>query len=95
VRTGARRHFIGRLRFDRVNEIGELDRVLNKEHRHVITDEIEIAFIGIKLGGETAHVAHGIGRAARTLHSRKTHIDGVSFAGSCRKSARVRSACDS
>lgn len=55
------RHFVVRLGFDRVDEVGELDRVLNEEYRHVVADEIEIAFFGVELDGEAAHVANGIG----------------------------------
>ena len=75
VRGAAGRHFIGRFRFDRVDEVRKLDGVLNEEDRHVVAHQVVIAFLRVELDGETAHVAHGIGRAARPLHRRKTHID--------------------
>ncbi len=64
---------IVRLGFDRMHEVGKLDRILNEEHRHVIADQVEDALVGVELGGETAHVTHGIGRAARALHGGKAH----------------------
>ena len=39
------RKFAIRLGFGRVNEIGELDRVLDEEDRDVVADEIEVAFL--------------------------------------------------
>ena len=48
------------LGFHRVHEVGKLDRVLNEEHRHVVADQVEVAFVGEELHRETAYVAHGI-----------------------------------
>jgi hypothetical protein len=39
---------------------GKLDRVLNEKHRHVVTDQIEVAFVGEELHGETTYVTHGV-----------------------------------
>ena len=64
-------YFIMRLGFYRVNEVRELDRVLNEEHRHVVADQIEVAFIGVKLHRKSAHVTHGIARATRPLDGGK------------------------
>ena len=67
VRRSGLRDFVVRLRFHRVDEIGKLDRILNEEDRDVIADEIEDAFVGVKLDREAAHVARQISasRASR------------------------------
>src|ERR1700724_1830733 len=49
--------------FGSVNEIGELDRVLDKKHWHVIADDVPIAFLRIQLYRKSAHIAGEIGRA--------------------------------
>ena len=53
--------------FDGMNQVGKLDRILNKEDRDIIADEIEIAFLGIEFDGKTADIARQIDgtRAAR------------------------------
>ena len=73
MRRSRLRNFVVRFGFDGVDEVGKFYRVLNKKDRNVVADEIEIAFVGVKLDGETAHVARQIGRAARTGDGRKTH----------------------
>ena len=60
------RNFVVRFGFDGVNEVGKFHRVLNKKDRNIVSDQIIIAFVGVKFDGETAHVARQIGRAART-----------------------------
>ncbi len=60
VRRATGRDFIVRLGFHCVDEVGKLDRVLNEEDRHVVADQIEVAFVGEKFHGKTAYVAHGI-----------------------------------
>jgi hypothetical protein len=57
----------------RVHEVGKLDRVLDEEDRHVVADQIPVAFVGVELGGEAAHVANGIVGAARSLDGGKAH----------------------
>ncbi|MNF81594.1 hypothetical protein D3C84_638730 [compost metagenome] len=52
--------FVVRFWFDRVDEVRKLDGVLNEKHRHVIAHQVEVAFIGEKLHGETSYIAHGI-----------------------------------
>ena len=34
--------------FDRVDQIRKLDRVLNKEHGHVVADEVEVSFLACR-----------------------------------------------
>ena len=55
----------------RVDEVGELQPVLDEEHRDVVADEIEVALVRIELRREAAHVARGVGRAARTGDGRE------------------------
>jgi hypothetical protein len=46
-----------------LDEIGELVRVAHEEHRRIVADQIPVAFLGVELDGEAAHVAFGIGCA--------------------------------
>ena len=61
-----------------VDQVGELDRVLDEEHRDVVADEVPVAFLGVELDREAAHVAREIrpspccrrpSRSARTPRS--------------------------
>ena len=74
VRGRAGRHLVRRLGLHRMHEVGKLDRILDEEHRHVVADEVVVALFGIELHREAPHVAHGIGRPARPLHRRETHV---------------------
>jgi len=62
-----------RPRFAGVDQVGELDRVLDEEDRHVVADQVEVAGPRVELGGETAHVPHGVGRSARAQHRGEAH----------------------
>lgn len=73
VGRAAGRNFIVRLGFHRVDKVGELDRVLDEEHWHVVADQIEVALVSEELHRETAHVAHGVTGTAWPLHRGKTH----------------------
>lgn len=73
VRRAASRDFVVRFRFYRVHEVGKLDRVLNKEDRHVVAHQVEVAFAGVELDRKTTHIAHGIARATWPLNRRETH----------------------
>ena len=44
----------------RVDQIGKLHRVLNKEDGNVVADDVEVSFVGVKLDCESAHVARQI-----------------------------------
>jgi hypothetical protein len=52
----------------RVDEVGKLDRVVQEEHRRVVTDEVVVALSGVELDGEAARIASRIRRAARAGH---------------------------
>ena len=75
VRAGRLWHLVVRLGLDGVHQVGELDRILDEEHRNVVADQVVVAFPGVELDGKTAHVAHCIGRTARAGHIRKAHED--------------------
>ena len=55
------------------DEVLELHRVTNEEHRRVVPDHVIVAFAGIKLQRETTRVSPGVGTAAFTGNGRKTH----------------------
>ena len=50
----------------RVDQVGELDRVLDEEHRDVVADEIPVALARVELDREPAHVPCQVGRALVT-----------------------------
>ena len=60
-----------RLLLGGMNHVGKLDRVLNEEYRNVVADDVPVAFLGIELYGEAAHVARQIGRSLAAGHGRE------------------------
>src|SRR4029077_18350226 len=60
------------LRLGGVNDVWELDAVLNEEHGHVVSHEVEGALVGVELDGEPAGVADRVGRPSRAEHRRET-----------------------
>src|ERR1700749_3160583 len=69
-----------RLRLRGMDKVGELDGVLYEEDRNVVSYEIEIAFLCIKLHGEPAYVARQIARAFAAGDGREAHENGCSGA---------------
>ena len=59
------------MRLAGVDDVGELDAVLDEEHRDVVADQVEVAFVGVELDRETAGVAHRVSRPARAEHGRE------------------------
>ena len=49
-----------------MNKVGELDRFLYEENGEIIPDDITISFLGVKLGGEAAHVSNGVLKRQQT-----------------------------
>ena len=47
----------------RMDQIGELDGILDEEHRDVVADDVPVALLRVHLDGEAAHVARQIARA--------------------------------
>jgi hypothetical protein len=56
----------------RVNEVGELHGVTHEEDRRVVADEVVVAFFGVELEGEAAHVAVRVRVALFGGHLRET-----------------------
>ena len=73
MRRTACRNLVMRLRLYGMYKVRKLDRILNEEHRHIVADQVEVAFVGEKLHSKPADITHGIAGAARPLHGRKTH----------------------
>ncbi len=66
---------------DGVDEVGELDRVLDEEHRDVVADEIPVAFLRVELDGEAADVTGEVERSLVPGNRREAHEHRCSFAG--------------
>jgi hypothetical protein len=49
-----------------VDDVGELDAVLDEEHRDVVADQVEVALIGVELDRKASGVTHRVGRSPRT-----------------------------
>ncbi|MND99015.1 hypothetical protein D3C80_913910 [compost metagenome] len=69
-RTAGRYLVVG-LWLHRVDKIGELDGILDEKHRHVVADQVEIAFICIELDGKAPHISHRVARTAWALNRRE------------------------
>ncbi len=50
-----------RVRLERVDDVGELDRVADEEDGEVVADEVPVAVLGVELHREAARVAGGLG----------------------------------
>src|ERR1035437_2518294 len=64
-------HLVVRLRFYRMNKIWKFYSVLNKENRHIVPNQVVVAFFCIKFNCETPYIACHIGRSAGTCHCAK------------------------
>ena len=85
VRRARLRHREVRLRLGGMDEVGKLHRVLDEEHRDVVADQVPVAFVGVELHREAAHVARGVGRAALAEHGREAHEHRRLLAGLARR----------
>ena len=63
---------VGRL-LHGVDQIGELDGVLDEEHRDVVADEIPVALPRVELDGEPTHVAGQVERPLVAGHGGEAH----------------------
>ncbi len=75
VRGSRLRHPVVRLGLNGVNDVRELHRILDEEHRDVVADQIPVAFVGVELDREAAHVARRIGGAAFARDGGEAHED--------------------
>ena len=75
-----------------MDEIGKLDRVLDEEDGNVVADEIEIAFVGVELDREAAHVARQVAcpRAAGDGREPREDLRLLAFLGEERRLRQVR-----
>jgi len=64
-----------RIPFLGMNEIRELFRVFNKKYRGIVSHQIPVAVIGIKLDGKTARVSFSISASLLTSDGGETHKD--------------------
>ena len=71
ARSGRLREAAVRLRLGGVDQVGELDGVLDEEHRDVVADQVPVAFLGVHLDGEPADVAGQVGRPLAAGHGRE------------------------
>ena len=55
----------------RTNEVGELDGVLDEEHRGVVADEVVVSLFGVELHRKTARIAPGVRAALLTGDGRE------------------------
>ena len=63
VRRGRLREVAVGLGLHRMDEVGELDRVLDEEDRDVVADEVPVAFLGVELDREASDIARKVGGA--------------------------------
>eukprot|EP00166_Cyanidium_caldarium_P003367 ctg_325.g94 len=62
-----------RVRFESVNEVGELDGIADEEHRKVVAHQIPDALARVKLDGETAWVPQRLRRVAGVNDGGEAH----------------------
>src|SRR5450432_3643844 len=62
--TAVRLHFYG------MDQVGELDGVLDKEDRDVISDQVPVSFFRVKLDRKSAYVPRRVHRTCAACHSR-------------------------
>src|SRR5437762_12836311 len=63
-----------RLLFGGVDDVGKLDRVLNKENGDIVTHEVPVALLGIELHCKPAHIACQVGRPFTACHGNLTKV---------------------
>jgi hypothetical protein len=44
-----------------MDQVGELDGILNEEHRNIVADKIPVAFLRVELDREATHVTRKVG----------------------------------
>ncbi len=89
VGAGRLRHGVVRLGLHRMNDVREFHRILDEEHRDVVAHQVPIAFVGIELHGEAAHVASGVGRTALASNGGESNEHRRALVLSAKSEARV------
>lgn len=72
VRAGGLREAAVRFHLHRVDQVGELHRVLDEEHGDVVAHQIPVAFLGVELHRKSAYIARRIHRAGAPCDGGKT-----------------------
>lgn len=70
-----------RIRFERADDLGELHRVADEEHREIVADQIEVSFARVEFDGESTGIAEGFGAAALVDDGGESDDDGGLGAG--------------
>lgn len=73
MRALSLRNLIMRLWLSSVNDIWELNRILDKKHGNIVSDDIPVTLIGIELQSKSTDITNGIGRTSRSKNSRETN----------------------
>ncbi len=72
VGGGGLRNFIIGLRFEGMDQIWKLDRVLNKKDGNVVPYQIPDSIRRVELRRETPRIARAIGRSSKAVHGGET-----------------------
>lgn len=94
MRTGCLREGAVRFHLYRVDQVGELDRVLDEEDRDVVADQVPVAFAGVELHREAANVAWVSTEPAPPATVEKRVNTGVRTPTSVSTRARVNSSSE-
>src|SRR5665647_1183462 len=70
VRASGLREGAIRFHFDRMDEIGKFDGVLNEEHWDVVANEVPVSLLCIEFHGEAAYVARRVHRSGAARYRR-------------------------
>ena len=63
------------LHFDRMDEVGKLDRILDEEDGNVIADKVEIAIVRVEFDRKATHIARHVPCSRAAGDSRKSRED--------------------
>ena len=67
------RHRVVWLGFQGMDKVGKLHRILDEEDRNVVADDVEVAFVGVELGGEPSHVTGRVDGSTLASNSREAN----------------------
>lgn len=73
---GGLRDFTIALGLDGVDQVGELDGILDEKDGNVVTDDIKVALVSVKAGGETVDIAGEVRTATTAGDGREPDEDG-------------------
>jgi len=76
IKSSYLRNLIVRLGLSSVDNIWELYRVLDKEHRDVVSNNIPITLLSVELDRKPANITNGICGSTRSKYSRESEEDG-------------------